>query len=67
MQKVPLNTWGGTKVRNNLKDVWPAAEKEQNDADFGQYQQALATTVQNTNELIDHAKHVEAVLARRPF
>lgn len=67
MEKVPLSTWGGTKVRNNLKDVWPEAEAVQNDADFGQYQQALATTVQNTNELIDYSKHMEAVLARRPF
>lgn len=67
MQKVDVSKWGGTKVRNNLKDVWPEAEKVTNDADFGVYQQSLVNTIENTNELIDHARHIEAVLARRPF
>jgi len=67
-----MTTWGGTKVRNNLKPLWKAPV--QDDAEFGQYQQALSTTVQNTNELIDEVTqlrqaqaHSEVVLSRRPF
>lgn len=65
MEKVDLNSWGGTKVRNNLKPLWE--QPIQDDAEFGQYQQSLAKTITNTNELIDKIEHIEGVLANRPF
>lgn len=65
LKKVDLDKWGGTKVRNNLKSVW--TDVAEDDADFGVYQQALATNINNGNELIDWKGHIEGVLARRPF
>lgn len=68
MQKVDMSTWGGTKVRNNLKPLWK--EPTQDDTEFGTYQQSIATSIQNTNELIDEVtamkKQLE-VLKTRPF
>lgn len=67
MQKVDMSTWGGTKVRNNLKPLW---KETQDDAEFGTYQQSLSTGLQNTNELIDEVNKLKAqmeVLKTRPF
>jgi hypothetical protein len=68
MKKVDLTTWGGTKVRNNLKPVWE--QPVQDDAEFGQYQSALVQDITNGNELIDEVRDIKATLgalSRRPF
>lgn len=65
MQKVDTSTWGGSKVRANLKPLWP--DPAQDDAEFGQYQSSLLRTIENANELIDWKQKLEADLARRPF
>jgi hypothetical protein len=68
MQKVDLSTWGGSKVRANLKRVWPLASLPASaDTDMGTYQTSLSANIQNTNELIDWKGYIEGVLARRPF
>lgn len=70
MQKVPLTSWGGSKVRNRMKTLWPVAKSPDPalaDNEFGQYQQSLATTVQNVNELIDSDAEIRRILDRRPF
>lgn len=72
MQKVDLTKWGGTVVRNNLKPLWPKPVED--DAEFGTYQQSIATSIQNTNELIDETARLKAEQAQiqedlktRPF
>lgn len=69
MQKVDLTTWGGSKVRANLKKLWPLATGYAGnpDTDMGQYQTALSSTIQNTNELIDEVAEIRETLNRRPF
>lgn len=65
MQKVDLSTWGGSKVRANLKPVWPEPVKD--DAEFGQYQSSLVKTIENANQLIDEVAGIKNDLLRRPF
>lgn len=68
MQKVDLSTWGGSKVRANLKKIWPLGGLPASaDADMGTYQASLSTTIQNTNELIDEVEDIRGILDRRPF
>lgn len=69
MQKVDLSTWGGSKVRANLKKLWPLASGYAGnpDTDMGQYQSALSLNIQNTNELIDEVTEIRGILNRRPF
>jgi len=65
MQKVDLSTWGGSKVRANLKPLWK--EPAQDDAEFGTYQSSLVKNIENTNELIDEVAAIKGDLQRRPF
>ena len=68
MQKVDLSTWGGSKVRANLKKVWPLATLPASaDTDMGTYQQSLSQNITNTNELIDEVGDIRRILDRRPF
>ena len=69
MQKVDLSTWGGSKVRANLKKLWPLASGYSGnpDTDMGQYQTALSQNITNTNELIDEVEKIKEDLLRRPF
>ena len=65
MEKVDLSTWGGSKVRANLKPVWE--QPVQDDAEFGRYQVSLVKTIENANQLIDEVAGIKADLLRRPF